>query len=120
MDITAILSLIITTATNLSTMAGVAAFVAAVVNALKQFGVVTDGNAGQWFAGLDFGALAILVGVQIFVPAVGVDVINVNAGLFATVILLVLGYLGSIGFGKVSHALLSSMNIPVIGKSFSK
>ena len=111
MDIATILNLVITTAGNLASMAGVAAFMSAVVEVLKSFGVVTDGNSGKVFAGMDLFAIVALVAVQLFAPQIGVSVINVDAGLFATVILLVLSYLGSIGFGKATHSLLVSMNI---------
>ena len=111
MDINFVLSLIITTATNLSQLAGIAALMSAVVEVLKSFGVVNDGNSGKVFAGLDLAAIIGLVAVQLFAPAVGVNVINVNAGLFATVILMILGYVGSLGFGKASHKLFVSMGL---------
>lgn len=120
MDVTTILNLIVSVFTSFSQMAGVAALVVALVNVLKTFGVVTDGNAGQWFAGLDLGAIVLLILAQIFYPQIGVAVLDSNAGLAGMVIMLILGYVGQMGFGKVVHALFSSLKLPVIGKSFTK
>ncbi len=120
MEITALLSLILATFTSFGQMAGIAAFISAVVNVLKQFGVVTDGNAGNWFAGLDLGAILVLVLVQVFAPQVGISIIDANAGVAAAITLLILGYLVSMGVGKMAHRLMSSLNIKMFGKSFSK
>ena len=119
MDVTAILALILATFTSFGQMAGVAALIAALVNALKQFGVVTDSTSGKWFAGFSLAASIGLVAVQVFDPALGVSIIDTNAGVFAMIIMLVLQYVASMGFGKLAHALFASMKLPVIGKSFT-
>jgi hypothetical protein len=117
LDIATILNLVVTTFTNFGQLAGMAALISSVVNVLKVFNVIKDGDSGKVFAGLDLVAILGLVAVQLFAPSVGVNVINVDAGLLAAVVLLVLGYLGSMGVGKLTQVAFKSMGV---FKSFSK
>jgi hypothetical protein len=120
MDLSSILQLIIATFASFGQMAGIAVLVVAIVNALKTFGLVNDGTAAQWFAGLDFGAIVALVAAQLIWPQISVAIYDQDAGLLGAVIVLMLGYLVSMGLAPKIHALFVNAKIKFIGKSFSK
>ncbi len=99
-------------------LAGIAACIAALVNVGKVFGLVRDGDAGRWFAALNLVALAVLVALRLFAPAVLISNVDEQAGAFAQILLIVLGYIVQLKSGVATHEALSRLRIPVIGKSF--
>src|SRR5512136_2973681 len=101
-------------------LAGIAALIAVIINLLKAAHLVKDGTAGKWSAALNVIALVVLLSLKIFVPSVATSTIDGFAGQAAQVLLVVLGYLVQIFTSSDVHAALSAMNIPLLGKSYSK
>jgi len=101
-------------------LAGVAALIAAVVNVLKAFGLVKDGTAGQWMAGLNLVALAVLVALHYFAPEIGLPEADAFAAKLAQILLIVLGYVLQLGVGQAAHGVMSSLDLPGIGYSYSR
>lgn len=101
--------------TQYTLLAGVAAFITAVVNALKRFGVVQDGQAPTLVFVLN------LIGFVLFVLAnlVGFRVgpVDTAAGVIANFITGALGFIVQISASKVAHHGLKRS--PVIGYSYS-
>jgi hypothetical protein len=99
-------------------LAGFAALVAVLVNAGKQFGLVKDGTAQNWVAGLNLAGLAALISLRVFMPEVDISALDSQAAQIAVLLAVVAAYLGEMGLSKLAHNLLKG--VPVIGKSFSK
>ena len=100
-------------------LAGVSAAISAIVNVLKTIKVVQDDTAGKWVAGLNLVAIGGLVYLKLFQPQILFETIDAQAAVFAQIILIVLGYIVQLGFGMFTHGVLSSLRVPLIGKSFS-
>ncbi len=100
--------------------AGIGAAIAAVVNILKAFKVVTDGTAGKWFAGFNLVAIALLIYLKLFQPQIAIEYIDSQAAVFAQILLLILGYVVQLGSGLFAHGLFANLRIPLIGKSYSR
>ncbi len=103
-----------------ASLAGVGAFLAGLVNVLKQFGIVSDGTAGRWFAGLSLVAIGVLVYLKLFQPQIAFEYIDAQAAVLAQILLLILGYVIQLGAGITAHAVFADLKLPVIGKSFSR
>jgi hypothetical protein len=103
-----------------ATLAGVGAVIAALVNVLKTFGVVQDGTAGRWFAGLNLVAIAGLIYIKLFQPQIAIDFIDAQAAVLAQILLAILGYIVQLGTGKYANGLFVDLRLPLIGKSFSR
>jgi hypothetical protein len=103
-----------------ATLAGVGAVIAALVNVLKTFGVVKDGTAGKWFAGLNLVAIVVLVYIRLFQPQIAVEFIDAQAAVLAQILLAILGYIVQLGTGKAANGLFVDLRLPVVGKSYSR
>ena len=94
-------------------LVGFPAFLAALINALKYFGVLSDGQAPYW----NFGAqLLVYVGVALAVAFGKVDIvpgIDASLGSAAQLLLALLAFLSSLGIAKGFNAALRGT--PVIG-----
>jgi hypothetical protein len=101
-------------------LAGAAALIAVIINLLKTIGVVKDGTAGKWSAGLNLVALVALVLVKVFVPSADIGVLDGLAGQAATALIVILGYLVQIFVSGDVHVLLSNMRIPLAGMSYTR
>jgi len=99
-------------------LAGFAALVTFVVNALKSTGVVKDGQAQNWVAGLNLLGLAGLLAVNVFNPELDVTAIDAEIGEFTQVAMVVFAYIFQMLSSRVSY--LAVKNVPVIGKSNSQ
>ena len=99
-------------------LAGVAALITIIVNVLKQFGVVKDGTAQNWVAGLNLAGLAALISLRVFMPDVDIAALDSQAAQIAVLLAVVAAYISEMGLSKLTHKLLSG--VPAIGKSFSK
>ena len=97
---------------------GVAAAIAAIINVLKVFGLVKDGDAGKWSAALNLVAIAALVAVGLFAPQIDFGQIDAQAQAFAEVVAIVLGYVVQIWGSQAVHEVLSHGRVPFIGKSY--
>ena len=102
-----------------STLAGFGALLAALVNIGKQFGLISDGTAGRWFAGLSLAAIGALVYLKLFQPQIAVEFVDAQAAVLAQILLLVLGYVVQLGAGMTSHSIFAGLKLPWVGKSYS-
>lgn len=114
------LEIILAVVTQFASLAGVGAVIAAVVNILKYFGVIADGNAGRWFAGFNLAAIALLVYLKLFQPEIAIEYIDAQAAVLAQVLLLILGYVVQLGSGLFAHGLFADLRLPVIGVSHTR
>ena len=98
-------------------LAGFPAFVTVLVNVLKEFGIVKDGDAPKWVAGFNVTGLVALLVIVAIVPAF--DVPNLDKSLMglANFLTLVLGFVIQMGVSKFSYAQVKGL--PVVGKSNS-
>ena len=113
----AILESVLSIFSNWGLFVGAGALIAIVINVLKYFGVVKDGEAPKWNAGLNLGLIVVFVAVQLIWPSQSLQVIDTNLGLVAAILSFVFGYVLEIGSSKVAHAAVSG--IPLIGKSYT-
>lgn len=98
-------------------LAGTGSLIAAIVNALKTFGVVADGQAPQWSLGLNLIGLVVLFAIGLFAPTADIQGLDGIAAQVAQILSLVLGLVVQLGGAKWAHGLLKGT--PVVGKSFS-
>ncbi len=98
------------------TLAGVAAFIAAIVNVAKTFGL-PDGKAPEVSASLSLVAFIALVALRVFRPDVDIQGLDKAAADAAVAVLYVLGFLVQMGLPARVHAFVKG--VPVIGKSYS-
>lgn len=100
---------------ELATLGGVAALIAVAVNALKQFGVVKDGDAPAWVTGLNLIALVALFVAHI----VGFDVKGLDgvASTIAQLGALILSLVGQVLVSKAAN--FAVRGTPVVGYSHS-
>mgnify|MGYP001768597225 CR=1 FL=1 len=101
-------------------MAGFAALVAVLINVLKTFGVVKDGDASKWSAILNLVGLVGLVVAKIVWPDLSTSGVDAIAGLVAGILVVVLGYVVQIVVSSKTHNALADANIPLLGKSYSR
>ena len=113
----AILESVLSIFSNWGLFVGAGALIAIVINVLKYFGVVKDGEAPRWNAALNLGLIVVFVAVQLIWPGQSLQVIDTNLGLIAAILSFVFGYVLEIGSSKVTHAAVSGL--PVIGKSYT-
>jgi hypothetical protein len=102
-------------AVQFGALLGVAALVAALINAGKTFGIVKDGDAPKWSLGLNGLGFAALLVTRLFAPQVDPAVADQVAGQAAQILILVLGLVSQFGFAKLANNGLRGL--PVIGKS---
>jgi len=103
-----------------SMLVGFAALVAAIINILKTAGLVQDGQAQTYSAILNLVGISVLLYLRVFQPQVDIPNVDAQIGKIADVLLVVFGYVLQLGGAQFTHNLLSSANIPIVGKSFSK
>ena len=100
----------------LGTLAGFAALFVAVINILKRYGVIQDGQAGLVSLALDFALLGfVIVGKQFGVDLTKFDSIaNIVANLITVILGLLLPPLVSRGVHRLVRA-----RVPIVGFSHS-
>ena len=99
-------------------LVGVAALIALVINVLKTLGIVTDGTAQNWSAGLNLVCLTGLLVLQIFAPQIDVAILDAKIAGLVEVGVVVLGYVLQLLGSRVTHSIVSG--VALIGKSFSE
>ncbi len=104
--------------TTFQSLTGVAMLIAGIVNALKQFGVVKDGQAGTWSSGLNLGALVVLFSAQILGYGSYIPSVNEQAGGLAAVFSVLFAYIYQLYAARKTHDVVLA-GLPVIGKTFS-
>ena len=96
---------------------GVAALIAMLIDIGKSAGWLQDGVAPKWSAGLNLLGMVILIAFKIFRPMLTIEIIYAQAGIIASVLLVVSGYVLMIITSRQTHQSLAA--VPFIGKSFS-
>jgi hypothetical protein len=99
-------------------LVGFAAFIAVTINVLKLAGVVKDGAAPTWSAGLNLLGLLLLFGLKFFRPDLDLAAMDEQAAALANVAAVLIGYITQLLSSKLTHLALKS--VPVIGASFSE
>ena len=105
---------------ELITLAGVGGLMAAVVNVGKTFGIVKDGTAGRWSAGLNFIALGVLYAIHVFQPDKApqlVGTVDQVSGTIAQISTLAVGLYFQLRSAQWGHETLKGL--PLVGKSHS-
>ena len=98
-------------------LAGFAALIALIVNILKAVGVVKDGQAQNWSAGLNLLGLAGILAVNVYVPDYDVAGLDTSVAKFVEVGVVVLSYVVQLLSSKVTHTALRG--VPLVGKTYS-
>lgn len=104
---------------QLMALGGFAALIAVVINVMKTIGWVHDGQAGTWAAGLNLAALVGLFVTGIVAPEFEVAGLNTTLSALAEILGLIFAFIVQLWVSKGTHTVLSSGDVPVIGKSFS-
>lgn len=99
-------------------LAGVGALIAALVNTLKKFGVVKDGDAMTWATGLNLVGIVALYLLRVFAPSVDVGGVDSLAQSIAEILVLVVGVVLQLGLTRGANAILKGA--PVIGYSYTE
>lgn len=99
------------------TLVGVAALIAVIINVLKLAGVIQDGTAQNWSAGLNLVGLVILFVLKIVRPDIDVEEIDKQAGALAEVAVVLIGYISQLLTSKLTH--IAIRDVPIIGTSYS-
>jgi hypothetical protein len=103
---------------TLTSLAGAGALIAALVNIGKATGIVKDGTAPTWSAGLNIAVLIGLFVAQVFGYSNLVPAIDTQAGEAATVIQVVLAFIVQALAARKTHESVLA-GLPAIGKSHS-
>ncbi len=105
-------------AKSFGSLAGVAALVPAIVNALKVAKVIPDGRSPEWMMVLNMVGFIGLGVLQLTGRADLVPVLDEQAGLLATTLTVVVGYIAQLFVSRITHQHVLA-GLPVIGKSYS-
>ena len=101
-----------------TSLAGIAALISLIINVLKVFGVVKDGTAQMWSAGLNLAAMAILFALKIFVPDADITAVDQKISLLVPVLTTVLGYIVQLLSSKLTY--FAVKGLPIVGRSNSE
>lgn len=100
-----------------SALVGMAALIAVIINVLKLTGLVKDGNAQTWSAGLNLAGMSALFILKVVDPEIDLGKADELAGGFAQVAMLIIGYVSQLLASKATH--LAVRNVPFIGTSLN-
>ena len=98
-----------------ASLVGFAALIAIVINVLKLTGVVKDGTAQTWSAGLNLVGLVGLFILRVVKPDLDVGELDKQVGAFSQVAVVMIGYISQLLASKLTHVAVK--NIPLIGAS---
>jgi hypothetical protein len=115
-----VLNIVLLVMVGFASLVGVSKLIAALINVLKLVGVVQDGTAARWSAGLNLAAFIGLVIAGVFRPDMTMQILDGYAGQIASVLLFILGFVSQIVGSASAHEQLSDARVPLIGTSFSK
>ena len=104
---------------QLAVLGGFAALISVLINVLKTFGVVKDGQAGTWSAGLNLAGLVALFVTGIVAPEFDVSGLDTSIAQVAEILSLLFAFIVQNWISKGTHTVFSSGQVPVIGRSFS-
>ena len=99
MDLRSLLVLVV----GFGSMLGVAALVSVIVDALKRWGLVKDGDAPKWSAAINLVFLAALVAARYFAPQFSVEFLDNQASLLSQIAAFVLSYIFQLSFSAKVH-----------------
>lgn len=99
-------------------LAGLAALITFVINVLKKAGVVKDGQAQTWSAGLNLLGLATVLAVQTYFPDTNLVNADAEVAKFVEVGTVVFSYVVQLLASKATHKAVK--NVPLVGKSYSE
>jgi len=114
-----VLNVVITIVLGFASLIGISKLIAALVNLLKLTGLVKDGTANKWAAGMNLAAFIALVIFGVFRPDLTMNILDGYAGQIAMVILFVLGFIVQITGSQSAHNALKAAGVPLIGASYS-
>jgi len=103
---------------SLKNLTGVAMLIAVIVNIFKALGVVKDGQAGTWSAGLNILVLLLLFIAQITGYAHLVPAFDEQANQFSQVITAIFAFVYQLFVSRKTHDSVLA-GIPLIGMSYS-
>ena len=81
-------------------LAGIAAFITCLINIGKTVGLVKDGQASDYSLGLNLLGMVILFLVGVAKPDVNIQGLDSQAGIIASVLMLVFGYFWQLFYGE--------------------
>lgn len=100
---------------QLGGLSGFAALVSFLVNTLKYFGIVKDGEASRWSAGFNLLGLAGLLFINVYKPGMNVTAIDSKLSGFVQFGVIVFSYVTMLIASKGTHFAIKG--VPVIGTS---
>ena len=105
---------------QLMALGGFAALIAVVINVLKSFGVVKDGQAGTWATGFNLVGLIALFVTGIVAPDFQVTGLDANMAQIAEILTLVFAFITQNWISKGTHEVFASGSVPLLGTSYSR
>ncbi|GEM_PF-6287915 len=118
MPIDRILNAVLVIVIGFASLVGVSKLVAAIVSLLKFIpGLVADGMADRWAAGLNLFFFIGLVAFGVFRPDITLDVLDGYAGKIAEICIFVLGFLVQIAGSKPAYDAFKAARLPLLGHS---
>lgn len=96
-------------------LVGVAALITLLINLGKKFGIVKDGMAPTWSAGLNLIGLALLLMTRQYFPDMDINGLDGEITKFVEVAAVVVAYIVQLTGSKYFHSLLRS--VPLVGAS---
>lgn len=105
---------------QLMALGGVAAAIALIVNVLKTVGVVKDGQAGTWAAGLNLIGLIGLFVAGVVAPEFDIPGLDATIAQITEILSMIFAFILQNWVSKGTHEVFSSGQVPIVGKSYSK
>lgn len=99
-------------------LGGIGALLALLINVGKAFGIVKDGDAPKWSAGLNLAGVAALFILRIVKPGFDLAPADSAVGAFVAAISPLVGWIISTITSKATHAKLAG--VPLVGTSFTQ
>lgn len=115
-----VFDVILRIAVGFTSLAGVSALVAVLVQIFKLLGLVKDGTAHRWTAGFNLIAFIVLVYFGVFQPSVAVSILDGYAAQIAQIALFVLGFVVQMATSKPVYSAFKTAQVPLLRYSLTK
>ncbi len=102
---------------QLAALGGFGALIGFLINIMKTFGLIKDGQAGTWSTALNLLLLVVLLAVGVFAPSLDLIKIDAQVQQFVDVGVVVFAYIIQLYGAKLVHGAVRG--VPLIGKSYS-